>query len=82
MQLATDLGTMLASEEICGFTYDQAAISAYIERKVPADDMSFASTLQLMVQGQTYSMSKMSQSSKTAHCTQIARVAKANKFIE
>ena len=65
-----------------GFEYDQAAIAAYIESEVPADDMSFASTLQMMVQGQGYQLDQMSKSSTTAHCTQIGRVAKSYKFIQ
>lgn len=82
VQTATALGSVLAAEKHCGFTYDQAAIAAYVESKVPADDMSFPSTLQMMVQGQEYQLSEMSESSKTAHCTQIARVAKTYNFIE
>lgn len=82
MQTATALGSVLASEKPCGLTYDQAAIAAYIESKVSADDMSFPSTLQMMVQSQEYQLGEMSESSKTAHCTQIARVAKSYNFIQ
>lgn len=82
MTLATDLGNILASEEICDLTYDQAAISAFIESKVPADDMSFPSMLQTMTMGQEYTLKDMSASGRTAHCTQISRVAKSYGFIE
>jgi hypothetical protein len=81
MQLANDLGTVLASEEPCGFTFDQAAIEAFIEDKVSADDMGFASTLSVMTQGQRIQIDKMSASSKTAHCTQIKRVAGSYGFL-
>lgn len=82
MQIASALGTVIASEKPCGLSYDQAAISAYIESKVPADDMDFPGTLQMMVQGQEYNLGQMSESAKTAHCTQVARAAKSYKFIQ
>ncbi len=81
MSLANELGTVLASEEACGLTFDQTAIAAFIGAKVPADDMSFASTLNMMTEGQKYQMEGMSASSKTAHCTQIKRVAASYGFI-
>ncbi|MBP7003320.1 hypothetical protein [Amaricoccus sp.] len=76
MSFANDLGMILASEEACGMTYDQAAIQALIERTVPADDMSFASTLSVMTQGQAFSLQEMSRSSLTAHCASISRTAR------
>lgn len=82
MKLATELGTVLASEEPCGLTFDQTAIAAFIEAKVPADDMGFASTLNMMTEGQKYQIEEMSASSKTAHCTQIKRVAASYGFIQ
>lgn len=82
MTLATDLGNVIASEAACGLSYDQAAISAFIESKVPADDMNFPSLLQTMIMGQEYTLQEMSTSGKTAHCTQIARVAKSYGFIQ
>ncbi len=80
-QLANDLGSVLGSEAACGLQFDQSAISAFIETKVKADDMSFASTLQTMVMGHEHQLQQMSVSAKTAHCTQIARVAKSYNFI-
>ena len=82
MQTATSLGTVLAAEEFCDLSFDQSAISAYIESKVPADDMSFPSTLQMMVQGSEFQQKEMSKSAKTAHCTQVARIAKSYGFTE
>ncbi|MBP7242348.1 hypothetical protein [Amaricoccus sp.] len=76
MSFANDLGMILASEEACGMTYDQAAIQALIETTVPADDMSFASTLSVMTQGQAFSLREMSRSSLAAHCASISRTAK------
>ena len=82
IKIATALGSVLASEELCGLSYDQAAISAYVEANVPADDMSFPSTLQMMTQGQEYQLGQMTASAKTAHCAQITRVAKSFDFIK
>lgn len=81
MQLATELGNMLGSEEACGLSYDQAAIERFIEGKVAADDMSFPSTLNMMAEGARFNLEGMSASAKTAHCTQIRRAARSHGFI-
>jgi len=47
---------------------------------VPADDMTFASSLNMQVIGVKAFQKEMSASQKTAHCTQIARVAKSYGF--
>lgn len=82
MTLASELGSVLASEEACGLTFDQTAIAAFIEAKVSADDMRFVSTLNMMTKGQKLQIEEMSASSKTAHCTQIKRVAASYGFIQ
>lgn len=82
MSLANELGTVIGSEAACGLTFDQGAIAAFIEDEVAADDMGFASTLTMMVQGQEYMIEEMSKSARTAHCTQVARVAKSYGFIK
>lgn len=82
IQIASNLGTVLGSEEACGLEYDQAAVASFIEAEVPADDMSFATTLQTMTMGQEYQLEDMSKSALTAHCTQISRVAKSYGFVE
>ncbi|GHA13266.1 hypothetical protein GCM10007989_04810 [Devosia pacifica] len=82
MNTAVELGTVLGSEEACGLSYDQEAITAFIEAEVAADDMSFASTLQTMVMGQEMQINELSASAKTAHCAQITRVARSYGFIE
>ncbi|AQZ51933.1 hypothetical protein [Martelella mediterranea] len=82
MQLAQNLGDVLASEEPCGLTYDQDAIAAFIADKVPADDMGFNSDLSTMTMGASYMFANMSGSQKTAHCAQTERVAKSYGFIQ
>lgn len=82
ISLATDLGTVLASETACGLEFRQDAIAAFIEKKVADDDMSFPSMLQMMTAGAEMDLEDMSPSALTAHCTQIRRVAKSYGFID
>ncbi|WP_461321330.1 signal recognition particle [Bradyrhizobium diazoefficiens] len=82
MNLANQLGSIIASEKACGLTYDQGAIAAFIEERVPANDMSFPSTLNMMVKGNEVQIEGMSPSAKTAHCTQVRRVAKSYGFVK
>lgn len=82
LHLASELGSVLGAEAGCKLKYDQQAIKAYIESKVKADDMKFPSVLQSMSEGTAYRIKGMSESEKTAFCAQIARVAKANKFVQ
>jgi hypothetical protein len=79
--LAFNLGTILGSEEYCGLTYDQSAIEAFIEKHVSSDDMNFAGELNTMSSGVKIENQEKSASEKTAHCTQIRRVAKAFGFL-
>lgn len=81
MQLADQLGTMLASEEACGLAFDQDAIERYVEDKVPAADMGFVSMLNTMVTGNKFQLGSMSASTKTAHCAQVRRAARAHGFL-
>lgn len=80
MTLANELGSVLASEELCGLSFEQSAIAAFVEKRVRADDLSFASTLKMMTSGNEIQLRDMSASSKTAHCTQIRRVARSYGF--
>ncbi len=75
MQSATELGTVIGSEQACGLTLDQAGIEAWIAANVAEDDMSFASTLNMMVQGTAFQIEEMTQSAKTAHCAAVKRSA-------
>lgn len=80
MDVAAQLGSVLAGEEFCGLTYDQAAIQAFIEKHVKSDDMSFPSMLQTMTSGYEIENKDLSASGKTAHCVQIARIARSYGF--
>jgi hypothetical protein len=80
--LTLKLGSVLGSEEFCGLDYDQAAIEGFIEKNVSANDMGFAEELNMMTEGTKAQNESMSQSSKTAHCAQIRRVAKSYGFVK
>ncbi|MCR5939376.1 signal recognition particle [Ochrobactrum sp. XJ1] len=80
MQLASGLGSVLAAEEACGLSFDQGAIEKFITAKVPADNLNFAGTLNMMVSGAKLELDGMSPSQKTANCTQVKRVAKSYGF--
>lgn len=81
-QLALHLGNIIASEKFCGLSYRQAKIELFIEENVSADNMSFPANLSTMIQGTRYSLKNFSSSAKTAHCTQVKRLAKSFKFID
>lgn len=80
MQIASELGNLLSAEQPCGLTFDQTAVSAFIEKNVEADDMSFPGTLRLMTEGAKYKLQEMSKSEMTAYCTQATRLSKAFGF--
>lgn len=81
MNVATNLGAVLASEDFCGLAYDQKAIAAYIEKNVKATDMDFPQTLTMMTKGAELQLKELSPSEKTARCTQVVRLAKSYGFI-
>lgn len=81
MQMAQGLGTVLASEEACGLSYDQPAIGDWIARHVPPEDMQFPASLDLMTKGMARSLSSMTPSQKTAHCAAVTQTARRYGFI-
>jgi hypothetical protein len=80
--VALNLGSVIGSEQACGLTYDRDPIERFITEHVKASDMSFPSTLNMMTMGTKVAIKEMSESSLTAHCTQIRRVAKEYGFIK
>ena len=82
IELARNSGDLIASENFCNLEYDQGAIAAFIAKNVRADDMGFASTLELMTEGAKDQLKELSASAKTAHCAQTARVARSYGFIK
>ncbi len=80
-EIASQLGRILGSEDFCGLSYDQQAISEFISRNVKADDLHFASNLETSTLAADVESRGMTQSEKTARCVQITRTAKALSFI-
>ena len=81
LEAASSLGNVLGSEKGCDLKINQKAVEAWIEKNVRANDMEFTGMLNLMTMGTTQQVKDMSAAQKAAHCTQVRRVARANKFI-
>jgi len=81
MNVAMQLGALLAGEDACHLTYDGDAIRAYIAKHVRPDDMEFGTMLDTMVGGQRIEIRNMGRSELIAFCTQTERAAKANGFM-
>ena len=81
-EIANKLGVVIGSEKYCGLKYTQPAIEAFIEKHVAADDMDFPGNLQGAVTLTRFNNKSQTESSKTAHCSQVRRLAKAYGFID
>ena len=79
---AQELGNILASEELCGLVFNQDAIVRWIDDNTDPADMGFSGMLQMMTEGAKFGFPGMSESSKTAHCRSVERVAQHFGFIE
>jgi hypothetical protein len=77
LELASDLGYVLASEQACGLSYDKDAIKKFVQDRVPADDLSFAALLSLNAYDGRDQVKEMNSSTLAALCVQVARVAKS-----
>lgn len=82
MVMATELGAVLASEALCNLSYDQAAITAWVNLNVAPDDMSFAPYLQSVVTYTPQTYADLTESAKTAHCAAITQTATHYGFLK
>lgn len=80
-EFTEQLAMLLASEKLCGLTYDAAAIKSYIEANVASDDLGFADSLSGQIALRELGANDIPASQKVARCTQVTRVARALKFI-
>lgn len=80
--LAFKLGDVLGSEKACGLQFDQDAIRRFIETNASAGDMGFTGDMNGAAEIMADRIARFTQSQRTAHCTQIGRVAKANGFVD
>lgn len=81
MTLANNLGTVLAGGAKCGYTFDNSAIIAFVQRNVPADDLGFASMLNTMTSGAGYALEQMPESAFLAQCAVIEQNARHFGFM-
>ena len=81
-ELANSLGSLLASEEYCGLSFDQDAISSFIDNNVDAKDLEFPSSLRAMTRVARDDLNSLNESEKTAHCRQITRLALSFEFLK
>src|SRR5687767_12187813 len=72
---AINLGNLLASDSVCNLSFSEEAVSDFIVKNVPADDMEFAGYLQLYTDTGRRKLERMDELSRAAHCTQARRVA-------
>jgi hypothetical protein len=71
---AEQIGMLLASEQLCGLTYNQLAVQRFIEQHVDANDLQFPPLLELFVNWDRQQvLGSITGSHLTAHCTQIKR---------
>lgn len=80
--LSQNLGDLLGSEELCGMSFDKAAIEKFINDKVAADNMDFAGSVQFYTNMKRESFKELSASQQTVQCIQAKRVAKEFGFIK
>ncbi|MEP2980453.1 MAG: signal recognition particle [Lentilitoribacter sp.] len=82
IQLAQNLGNLIASEQYCDLSYSQEAIADFVEMNVSAEDMEFPSRLEGFITLSNFTLESKSLTAKMAHCTQITRLAKSHRFIK
>lgn len=82
MQRASDLASVLGSEQSCDLTLDKAGIEAWIAANVPKDDLSFAGQLQFSMTGVERRFAEMSTSGQIAYCAAIRQSASAMGLIK
>lgn len=81
MSQGNALGKVIASEEYCGLSFDQTAISGWVDANIPAEAMDFPQYLDMGIAAETYEQDARSGSAKTAHCAAIRRTAAHFDFI-
>lgn len=81
-RMGIHLGTILAAEQPCGFSYDQSAIKKYIAENVPASSISFPATLMRWTEAQKSDVSDLVGAEKSAYCAATEHTAKSFGFIQ
>jgi hypothetical protein len=79
--MAMQLGAIIGSEEYCGLSYDQDAISNWIAENADPSDMGFTDYLDMGASAEKMEQQGRNASAKTAHCASITRTAKHYGFV-
>lgn len=82
MDLAFGVGSVLGSEEACGLTFDQDAISRFIDERVPPESLDFHPSLQTAMTGAEFQAESMTPSQTTAHCRAVENSARHYGWIK
>ena len=77
-----DLGSILGSEIICSLNLKPDAITDWVDKNIPADDMSFADKLNSVAISQAHMYAEQSEAARETHCAAITRTAKHFGFID
>jgi hypothetical protein len=80
--LAYQLGDVVGSEDACGLSFDAAAVAAFVETTVAADDMAFAGRMDGAARIMRHKIEGFGAAQRAAHCAQIRRVAKTYGFVK
>lgn len=82
MEAAENLGNLLASEDMCGLSYDHDAIDAYVDANVDHTDMGFAGNLTSFIAMADMMLGDHSETARRAHCRAIEGTARHHGFID
>jgi hypothetical protein len=78
---ASELASLLGSDEACGLTFDQAAVQKYIDDYVDPSDIGYSERLGTFIGMTRRDFRDVSKDEKTIRCYLIRRTAKHYGFI-
>lgn len=82
MELASSLGAVLAGGDKCGYSFDNGAVIAFVQERVPAEDLGFSAMLNTMTQGAGFQLDELSEAAFIAQCAVVEQTAKHYGFMK
>lgn len=79
---ASQIGTVLGSEEPCGLSYNADAVAGWIDTMVAPDNLEFAPMLNTMTMGTAFQIEQMTDTARAAQCHTVERTAKHYGLID
>ncbi len=76
-----ELGLIVGSAGVCGYTLDEDALSDYVAQNVPATDLRFASNFQMHVGYHRSEAEKLAPLELRIHCEAAKRSAEHLKLL-